>query len=80
MKTKYRAIRPFRFASNPHYLLPATPEAYEAQVEAMAKSLNDYASGPEFGPLFMDHDRKTAKRMLTALGITKPAAQRNAGE
>lgn len=38
-------------------------------IERVAKTLNQRASGPEFGPLFMPHDRETARAVLRALGL-----------
>ena len=44
--------------------------SYEQKVETVAKMLNSRASGPEFGPYFMDIDRKHARKFLALMGHT----------
>lgn len=41
---------------------------YEQKVETVAKALNRNASGKEFGPFFMEVDRRRARAILKLLG------------
>lgn len=59
----------------PYYLLPATPEAYEAQVEAMAVAVFKNSSVEYWQKQRVAHKklwRAEAELALAALGITKP--------
>lgn len=59
------------------YFLPATPEAYEAQVEAMGVSiaLGIYAKPGMWQKLMestRENWRRTVRAQLAAIGITRP--------
>lgn len=61
----------------PYYLLPATPEAYEAHLSAAAQALARGVAEKDNQPEWKDNQLRylfvdQAKRMLAALGITKP--------
>lgn len=67
----------------PHYVLPATPEAYDAQVEAVAKACYESAFGPDsfdriYDASVADH-KKHARAALASLGIRRPAKQAKGG-
>lgn len=66
----------------PIYVIPATPEAYEAQVEAMARGMFEVFHGQK-KPVWEDEEHKYrerwrdfAKAALTSLGIRRPTAAR----
>lgn len=65
--------------NEPYYRLPATPEAYEAQVEELsmicaAGMLASYVKGQLGAQVVTDarEDYQLAREALAAIGITKP--------
>lgn len=80
MKSKFKAVKSAHWLSGlPTWEIPATPAAYDAQVEAMAKGLWDSKLALHQFGLWEDtpeRHRDRAKGMvrdgLAALGIKKP--------
>lgn len=68
--SNYSAVIPAPTAAKARQIVKAAPflnMTEGAQVEAIAKELNRRASSKEFGPFFMEQDRKHARLFLAVL-------------
>lgn len=88
MKIKHKAVLRYVFNNGQHqelkptfraadatYLLPATPEAYDAQAEAMGKSVYKAGDWNALAEKTKAIARLQAQVMLAAIGISRPKSK-----